>query len=204
MKRLLLLAGVLVVLVGGAAGYWFYRSLGQPYRAFTDAEVFVEIPSGSGTASMGQRLTDAGVVPSSTAFRAAVWMRKAGRRLQAGEYRFDRPATPMEVVDRIARGDVYLRSITFREGLTIRQMAAIFEEKGFGPADAFLKAASSSDRIRALDPRGPRSRGVSLSGHVRAATARDGGNARGSDGRRVREGALAGSPGARRRREACP
>jgi UPF0755 protein len=58
----------------------------------------------------------------------------------------------MEVVDRIARGDVYLRSITFREGLTVRQMAAIFEEKGFGPADAFLKAASSSDRIRALDP----------------------------------------------------
>ena len=43
---------------------------------------------------------------------------------------------PAEVVDRIARGDVYLRAITFREGLTIRQMAAMFEEKGFGPADA--------------------------------------------------------------------
>ena len=155
MKRLLLLAAVLLLLVGGAAGYWFYRSLEQPYRAFTEAEVFVEIPPGSSTASMGQRLTDAGVVPSSPAFRAAVWMRKAGRHLQAGEYRFDRPATPMEVVDRIARGDVYLRSITFREGLTIRQMAAIFEEKGFGPADAFLKAASSTDRIRALDPEAP-------------------------------------------------
>ncbi len=96
MKRLFLLAAVLLLLVGGAAGYWFYRSLGQPYRAFTDAEVLVEIPSGSSTPNMGQRLTDAGVVPSSLAFRAGVWMRKAGRHLQAGKYRFDGPATPMK------------------------------------------------------------------------------------------------------------
>jgi UPF0755 protein len=154
-KRVLLSAAVLLILVVAAAGFWFYRSLEQPYRGFTETEVFVEIPPGSSTASMGKRLTDAGVVPNALAFRAAVWMRKAGRHLQAGEYRFDRPATPMEVVDRIARGDVFLRSITFREGLTIRQMAAVFEEKGFGPADDFVKAASSPDRIRVLDPQAP-------------------------------------------------
>jgi peptidoglycan lytic transglycosylase G len=153
-KRLFLFLALFLVLVA-AAGFWFYRSLQQPYRGFTEAEVFVEIPPGASTASMASRLADAGVVPNPVAFRAAVWMRKAGRRLQAGEYRFDRPATPMEVVDRIARGDVFLRSITFREGLTIRQMAALYEEKGFGPADDFVKAASKPDRIRALDPQAP-------------------------------------------------
>jgi UPF0755 protein len=55
-------------------------------------------------------------------------------------------------VDRIARGDVYLRSITFREGLTIRQMAALFEEQGFGTAAAFRSAASDPEPIRSLDP----------------------------------------------------
>jgi UPF0755 protein len=153
-KRLFLFLALFLVLVA-AAGFWFYRSLQQPYRGFTEAEVFVEIPPGASTASMASRLADAGVVPNTVAFRAAVWVRKAGRRLQAGEYRFDRPATPMEVVDRIARGDVFLRSITFREGLTIRQMAALYEEKGFGPADDFVKAASKPDRIRALDPQAP-------------------------------------------------
>ena len=142
MKRLFLFLALFLVLVA-AAGFWFYRSLQQPYRGFTEAEVFVEIPPGASTASMASRLADAGVVPNTVAFRAAVWVRKAGRRLQAGEYRFDRPATPMEVVDRIARGDVFLRSITFREGLTIRQMAALYEEKGFGPSDDFVKAASN-------------------------------------------------------------
>ncbi len=79
-------------------------------------------------------------------------MEGAGRRLQAGEYRFDAPMTPREVVEKIVRGDVFLRPVTFREGLTIRQMAAIFEERGFGAAAEFVKAASNPEAIKELDP----------------------------------------------------
>jgi UPF0755 protein len=60
--------------------------------------------------------------------------------------------TPRAVVDKIARGDVFLRPVTFREGLTIRQMAAIFEERGFGTAAEFVAAASKPGPIRELDP----------------------------------------------------
>ena len=101
---------------------------------------------------MAQQLADAGVIRNTTAFRAAVWLRGAGRRLQAGEYRFDSPLTPTEVVDRIARGDVYLQPLTFREGLSIRQMAEIFEERGFGTRKEFIAAAKDPSAIRELDP----------------------------------------------------
>jgi UPF0755 protein len=60
--------------------------------------------------------------------------------------------TPLEVVDKIARGDVYLQPVTFREGLTIRQMAQIFQERRFGTAQEFITAASRADRIRSIDP----------------------------------------------------
>jgi UPF0755 protein len=50
-------------------------------------------------------------------------MSGAGLGLQAGEYRFAEPASPYDVVARIARGDVFVRPITFREGLTIKEMA---------------------------------------------------------------------------------
>ena len=80
-----------------------------------------------------------------------MWLEGAGRRLQAGEYRFDTPMTPRAVVDKIVRGDVFLRPVTFREGLTIRQMAAIFEERGFGSQEAFVAAASKPGPIRELD-----------------------------------------------------
>ncbi len=86
---------------------------------------------------------------------AAVWLAGAGRRLKAGEYRFDQPLNAAQVVDKIARGDVYVRLITFPEGLTIREMARIFESKGFGSAQAFVRVASDASAISDLDPKAP-------------------------------------------------
>jgi peptidoglycan lytic transglycosylase G len=151
-KRVLLALAGAILLVGLGLGGWLYLSLERPYKGYAEAETFVDVPQGTGSTAMGRILANAGVVRNATAFRISVWLRGAGRKLQAGEYRFARAMTPAEVVDKIARGDVYLRPITFREGLTIREMAAHFEEKGFGPAAAFVQAASQGTRIRALDP----------------------------------------------------
>jgi peptidoglycan lytic transglycosylase G len=152
MKRLavwfLLLAAIAIACVGG----WIYVNLERPFKGYDAAEQFVEIPTGTGSMAMGKRLADAGVIRSPTSFRIAVWMRGTGRRLQAGEYRFDRAMTTAEVVDKIARGDVYVRTITFREGLTNREMAGLFEAAGFGTADEFLKAAGNAQLIHDVDP----------------------------------------------------
>jgi UPF0755 protein len=151
-KRFLFALFVLLLLGGAGLGYWIYRGIHQPYKGYADAETFVEIPPGTSTPGMGRALANAGVVQNAELFRFAVWMRGAGRRLQAGEYRFDRAMTPAEVVDRIARGDVFLRPVTFREGLTIRQMGEIFASQGFGSREEFIAAARKADPIRDLDP----------------------------------------------------
>jgi UPF0755 protein len=85
-------------------------------------------------------------------FRLALWLSGRARDLKAGEYRFDRPLSPMDVIDHIARGDVYKRLITFREGLIIPELAQIFEERGFGPAAEFERAARNAALIADLDP----------------------------------------------------
>ena len=58
----------------------------------------------------------------------------------------------LDVIDKIARGDVYKRLLTFREGLTIAEMAQVFEEKGFGKAAEFQQAAANVKLIADLDP----------------------------------------------------
>jgi len=151
-KRILVAVLLLVLIGAGAFAAWLYRSVERPFKGYEGTEAFVEIPTGSGPITMGRALEEAGVVPSVTAFRTAVWLRGAGRRLQAGEYRFEGPMTPRQVVDKITRGEVYLQPVTFREGLTIRQMAQIFEARALGPAQEFITAASNPERIRALDP----------------------------------------------------
>jgi UPF0755 protein len=151
-KRALVLFAAIIVIAAVVGVGWMITDVERPYKGYDAAEQFVEIPPGSSQAAMGRRLADAGVVRSETVFRLAVWMRGAGRRLQAGEYRFDTAMSPAEVADKIRRGDVFLQAITFREGLTIRQMSELYEGRGFGRASEFVAAARSGTRIAALDP----------------------------------------------------
>jgi UPF0755 protein len=150
-KRALLLV-VVLALAGAAGAWWIYARLIEPYRGYSGADVFVEVPAGSGPATIGQRLADAGVVRDPWTFRAALLVSGRARQLKAGEYRFDAPLHALDVVDKIARGDVYRRRLTFREGLTIREMAQVFEERGFGPAEEFRSAAANAALVADLDP----------------------------------------------------
>lgn len=150
-RRLVLLLFVLLV-AAGAGAWWMYHRLVTPFQGYAGDEVFVEFPAGTSVSAMAEALAEAGVVRDALTFRVAARMSGQERRLQAGEYRFAGPASSFEVVDKLARGEVYLRPITFREGLTIREMAAHFETMGFGTADAFLEAASRGALVQDLDP----------------------------------------------------
>ena len=150
-KRLFLLA-VAAVLVAGAGGWWLYSRVVEPYRGYTEAEVFVDIPPGASPAAISSRLVGAGVVRDARTFQVALLISGRSRQLRAGEYRFDQPMHALDVIDKIARGDVYRRRLTFREGLTIPEMAAVFEERGFGKADEFTRAAQDASLIADLDP----------------------------------------------------
>jgi len=151
MKKLL--GFLLLVLVGAcAAAALLYLRTSAPYRGYQGAEQFVEIPQGSGSAPIGARLVEAGVIRDLATYRLALWMSRQGRHLKAGEYRFDRAMTPIAVIDKIARGDVYVISVTFPEGLTAAEMGKIFEAHGLGTAASFVQAAKDPAPIRDLDP----------------------------------------------------
>jgi UPF0755 protein len=151
MKKLGLFLLVLAI-AAGAAGVWIYLHIGEPYRGYQTAEQFVEIPAGAGSRTIGNRLVEAGIVRDALSFRVGLYISRKGRRLQAGEYRFDRAMTPIEVIDKLARGDVYVTNVTFPEGLTVAEMGKIFESRGLGPSSAFEAAARDPSPINALDP----------------------------------------------------
>ena len=151
MKRVAVVLLLLALLAAGGA-WWIRTRLTTPHRGFTESEVFVDLPPGTGVSAMAARLAEAGVVADSWTFRLAARLSGAERRLQAGEYRFAEAATPFEVVDRLADGDVFSRPVTFREGLTIREMADVFERQGLGTAQAFVRAAAAGDHAQSFDP----------------------------------------------------
>ena len=143
----------LLVLAGLAAGGFAVYRMAQPYRGFS-GETFVEFPHGTGTGGIADALVKSGVVRSRWDFLLARFASRT-RVLQAGEYRFDRAASPMEVVRRIERGDVFYYELVVPEGKNLFDIAAASEQLGLFAASSFLEAARDPAPIRDLDPQAP-------------------------------------------------
>ena len=153
---LVALAGLVVIVVAGAVLAWIawqdmLNQISSPYDEVISESVLLTIQPGTSTSDIATQLVDADIVSSEWVFRFAVWRSGRDRELQAGEYLFDAPLSPLDVVAKIAAGRVYLRRITFPEGLTLSEMATIFESEGFGVSGAFVDASQQVNLISDLD-----------------------------------------------------
>jgi UPF0755 protein len=150
-----LLGGLLVFLVlvaaAGLALWWVRSELRTPYYGAGAPEVFVDIPRGASSAAIAAMLSDAGILRHRLPFILHLRMSGAGRRLQAGEYRFDSPATPVEIADKLIRGDVFFFSVTIPEGMTARETIAWIARSGLGDLREMENALGRTEWIRELD-----------------------------------------------------
>ncbi|MBZ5590698.1 MAG: endolytic transglycosylase MltG [Acidobacteriia bacterium] len=143
---------VLALVIGSSAGYVAYL-LHRPYAAFGD-ETFIDFPKGTGSAQMADMLARAGVIAHTWEF-LAVRALEPRRSLKAGEYQFTKPASVLEVYDRIARGDIFYYTLTVPEGQNLFDIAAEAEKLELFAAADFLRAARDGSSIRDLDPAAP-------------------------------------------------
>jgi len=144
-----IVAGIAAAALVAAGGLWVAHELNQPYRAFSEP-VFVEFSRGTSTRQMADMLAQKGVVRSGWLFLAARGLRH-GVNLQAGEYKFEKAASPLDVLGRIARGDIYYVEFLAPEGLNMFDIAEAVAKVGLKPEE-FLEAARDPAPIRDLDP----------------------------------------------------
>ena len=154
----LALAIVLVLLVLGATAGIAIGALRAdwrtPYAGYAAGGVFVEIPHGMREAGIARTLAASGVLRSEWSFRAlALWHRHA--RLEAGEYRFERPEMPEEVFETLAHGRIYLVTVTVPEGETMFDIAGLLAAKQVTTREEFLDAAKSGELVADLAPGAP-------------------------------------------------
>lgn len=146
LKRLFIILLLLVALGAGAAWY----AVGRPSKGY-DKEAFVDIPPGTATGGIALLLKKQGVIQAEWQFLAARALQPKAT-LQAGEYRFDKAMSPVEVLGKIARGEVFYYEIRIPEGAHIWDIAAEVGRLGFVPQADFLKAAQNPALIRDLAP----------------------------------------------------
>ena len=114
---------------------------------------FVTIRPKTPTRQIAADLKHAGTIRSSTAF-LLLYAASGRRTIKAGEYAFDHPATAFEVYDRLARGDVFVRSVVIPEGFNMFDVADALHAAKVCTRDEFLKVARNDvSLISDIDPK---------------------------------------------------
>jgi UPF0755 protein len=112
----------------------------------------VVVPPGASPSAVATILGDARVIRSALHFRLLARLRDASGKLKAGEYLFDGPMTPSQVLDRLVRGDVLLHRVTIPEGLTGREILDRIARQRLATAADLEKAFRDPSSIREIDP----------------------------------------------------
>jgi UPF0755 protein len=156
MKRAILWLFALAVL--GALGWGAWRLSDERRFAstpFGEGTRTVVVPPGAGPHALARLLADARVVSDEKSFYTYLrWFRR-GKQAKAGEYEFDGPLLPDEVLGKLVRGEVKLYRFTVPEGLRVDEIAGIVGGTGLCAAADFLKLARDPASARKLNVPGP-------------------------------------------------
>jgi UPF0755 protein len=114
---------LLVLLAGAAAAAWLYAfssmALDPPQAAYE-----FTVKNGASLRAVSRRLSDEGLLPDAHSFWILGRALGKDKAIQAGTYRVERAMTPVELLDKLNRGDVVAADISFIEGTTFRQWLA--------------------------------------------------------------------------------
>lgn len=151
MRSLMTIAVFAILLVLGA-GFFFWRAVGEPYKGFTEPRTRVEVRRGQNTATILRNLKKEGVLRDEWIPLVYMKLLRRSDSLKAGVYEFDKALSAVDVIDKLVRGDVVLKSITIREGLDRFAIAKIFASEGFGTEEQWNNATGEPDLIRDIAP----------------------------------------------------
>jgi UPF0755 protein len=143
---------ILAAVCAGSAIWWIQRELLAPYYGAQEPETFIEISPDTSSGSIATQLAKARVLRRRWPFLIYARITSSSRRLQAGEYRFATPESPVQILARLVRGDVYFQSVTIPEGLDNREVIERLIKSRLGRQADFERALAKTEWIRDLAP----------------------------------------------------
>ena len=141
---------LVVLAVAAAAGYaaWY---LGTPVR-IRQYPIEVEIPRGAGFRAALEQLEKSGVAVRRHEFELLARSMGKLRQVKAGSYEIAQPLTPLQLLDKLTRGDVTQAEVRLIEGWTFAQFRAALDASALLKHDtAGLTDTQILERLRATE-----------------------------------------------------
>lgn len=141
-KKVLLAVQIMFMLfVPAAALLYFYAVdvINTPQKI--DEPKIINIKSGASLTSIAQTLKKDGIIAKEQYFILYSKLNKIYPQIKAGEYLIESDISLRQLADLLSSGKVYLRKITFAEGLTSREISALLYENDLleGDFDSFAE-----------------------------------------------------------------
>ena len=126
-KVLFALIAIAIVAIAGFS-YWLFSSLNSP-REHHKAAQFIKIEKGSAPREIIAKLAAEGILAGE--MPTLMYIRTIGdaSKLQAGEYQFASPITPLQILKELEKGEVLTTKLTIPEGFTRFDIAKRIAEK---------------------------------------------------------------------------
>jgi len=152
MKKVLVVVFVLAAVLSAVALAWTWRELYRPYRAYSGSMI-LEIEPGTSAPTLADALVQRGVLEKRWPFLFRYLIGRSNHRIKAGEYLFDRPLRPIDVYQKIVRGEVFLHPVLVPEGSDRFDVAFILNRDLKIDKDDFVRITQDAAPILDLDPK---------------------------------------------------
>jgi UPF0755 protein len=134
----------------------FFVLLAGLYYAFSpidhrDEIVTVDIPKGTSFIQSVDLLEEAGLVKHKYLFYGLVIVRNAHRQIRAGEYEMSASMSPMNVINKLVKGDIIVYKVTIPEDFTVKEIAARLASYKLVDEEAFVSLAKDTKLLAELD-----------------------------------------------------
>jgi UPF0755 protein len=146
LKKILLISSALIVisLCGLAVFILDLRQYAHQPAGIDAENMAVNIPSGQTFKITMNILFKAGIIKSPFKFNMVARLKGYDKQLKAGEYALAASMSPIEILEKLVKGEVKLYKLTVPEGLNIYQIAELVAHAGFAEQAVFIESATDA------------------------------------------------------------
>jgi UPF0755 protein len=142
MKKKFLITILLIFGMGGVSvALWLFIYAQTPITPDKGETVTIDIPTGTGFFEVTDLLSRAGLVKNKPLFYTLAALKRAARSIRAGEYEFSTAQTPLQMLDKLIRGEIKYYRVTIPEDLSMKEIAEKLKEFKLIDEDAFFDLA---------------------------------------------------------------
>jgi len=145
MRKYISIAAVLFVFLIIA---FFYYAL-SPVDRRTEI-VTVDIPRGTGFRGSVDLLEDAGLIENKYLFYALALVKNAYGHIKPGEYELSASMSPLEIIDKLVKGDIISYPVTIPEDFTVAEIAARLASFKLVDEKAFVSLCEDANFVASL------------------------------------------------------